>query len=61
MLCSVKKKKKNGQKIYRKIHGHINLNLNIPLFRLMFTKWVVVKFWGGFITGLQIYTEKHRS
>ena len=57
MLCSVKIK--YGRKIYCKTHGLINLT--IPLFTLMFAKWVVVKFWGGYATGVQIYKEKHRS
>ena len=57
MLCSVKKK--CDRKIYCKTHGIINLN--IPLFKLMFSKRVVVRFWGGFIASVQIYKEKHRS
>ena len=57
MLSSVRKK--YGRKIYCKTHGLINLN--IPLLRLMFAKWVVVKFCSRFITGVQIYKEKHRS
>ena len=57
MLCSVKKNM--AEKYTAKSMD--SLIFNIPLFWLMFAKWVVVKFWGGFITGLQIYKAKHRS
>ena len=57
MLCSVKKQ--CDGKIYCKTYGLINLN--IPLFKVFFSKCVVVKFWGGFIAGVQIYKEQHRS
>ena len=57
MLCSVKKQ--CDGKIYCKTHRLINLN--IPLFKVFFSKCVVVKFWGGFIAGVQIYKERDRS
>ena len=62
MLCSVKKKKKKKNVTEKYTVKPIDSLILTSLYlSLCFRSGWWLNFWGGFIAGVQIYKEKHRS